>query len=432
MQAGEILRRTAFVALDKIQGGKLDKIKKVNKREIVEGVTKEYVDRRIGALLDYAGKHSEYYRELKGVEDITRYPVMTKMEYNQNKDRIICDTFQDKKDSLFRLSTSGSTGAPFTVLCDGDKMNRVNMNFISFMELNGFRMGMKRGEFRVWIPGKNVISKWKSFKNNLIMIDISNMGDEALASICEKIRRERIQVLVIYSSALIVLANYLKRKNVDISKWDVEMVFAMGEALPQPTYDLVKEIFGFSPVRSYGNNENGFLACQVGEEDRYTVDLYNFYIEMLSLDSDDPVKPGELGRIVVTDFYNKAFPMIRYDTGDTGIYQEVTDEKGRIHGYFTEISVYPCVYERAHQSGGDRSSGEMHPVGEETVRASSQRRPRQSRRDGGGGFLPEVSWGRSADRRHLCGRNPHRGLRQADGMRTEMPGLYVSVRTAAN
>ena len=60
MQAGEILRRTAFVALDKIQGGKLDKIKKVNKREIVEGATKEYVDRRIGALLDYAGKHSEY------------------------------------------------------------------------------------------------------------------------------------------------------------------------------------------------------------------------------------------------------------------------------------------------------------------------------------------------------------------------------------
>ena len=50
------------------------------------------------------------------------------------------------------------------------------MNFISFMELNGFRMGMKRGEFRVWIPGKNVISKWKSFKNNLIMIDISTWG----------------------------------------------------------------------------------------------------------------------------------------------------------------------------------------------------------------------------------------------------------------
>ena len=67
------------------------------------------------------------------------------------------------------------------------------------------------------------------------------------------------------------------------------------------------------------------------------MDLYNLCTEMLRLDSEEPVNPGERGRIVVTDFYNKAFPMIRYDTGDTGIYQEVTDEKGRIHGYFTEI-----------------------------------------------------------------------------------------------
>ena len=336
MQAGEILRRTAFNTLDKLQGGKLEMIKKVNKREIMEGVTEDYVQRRIDALLDYARKHSTYYKEYADTTDITEFPVMTKMEYNQNKDRILCENYQDKKDSLFRLSTSGSTGAPFTVLCDGDKMNRVNMNFISFMELNGFRMGMKRGEFRVWIPGKNVISKWKSFKNNLIMIDISNMGDEALAEICEKIRREKIQVLVVYSSALTVLANYLERKKVDISKWDVEMVFAMGEALPQATYDLVKKIFGFSPIRSYGNNENGFLACQVGEEDRYTVDLYNFYIEMLELDSDKPVKPGELGRIVITDLFNYAFPILRYDNGDTAV--AVRKEKnGRFKLYLSEL-----------------------------------------------------------------------------------------------
>lgn len=337
MQAGEILRRTAFNTLDRIKGGKLEKIKTVNKREIMEGITEEYAKRRLDFLLSYAKEHSPYYKKYQDTSDITEFPVMTKMKYNENMDRILCDTYSDKKDSLFRLKTSGSTGAPFTVLCDGDKMNRVNMNFISFMELNGFRMGMKRGEFRVWIPGKNVISKWKSFKNNLLMIDISNMGDEALEKICERIKKQRIQVLVIYSSALIVLANYLKRKKTDISKWDVEMIFAMGEALPQPTYDLVKELFGFSPVRSYGNNENGFLACQVGEETGYRADLYNFYFEMLSLDSDEPVKTGELGRIVVTDFYNKAFPMIRYDTGDTGIYQETIDENGRKHGFFTEI-----------------------------------------------------------------------------------------------
>lgn len=337
MQAGEVLRRTAFEMLDKAKGGKLETLKKVNKREIVEGVTPEYTQRRVQAILAYAKKYSHFYQKYENAQSLQDFPVMCKMDYNENKDEILSDEYRDQKNSLFKLSTSGSTGAPFTVLCDGDKMNRVNMNFISVMELNGFRLGMKRGEFRVWIPGKNTITKWKSFKNNLIMIDISNMGDEALAGICEKIRKEKIQVLVAYSSALTALTGYIKRNQIDISKWSVEMVFSMGEALPQQTYDAVKEIWGFAPVRSYGNNENGFIAIQLNEEDRYTTDLYNFHIEMLKLDSDEPVEQGELGRIVVTDYYNRAFPMIRYDTGDTGIYEEVVDENGRVHGYFTEI-----------------------------------------------------------------------------------------------
>jgi phenylacetate-CoA ligase len=36
----------------------------------------------------------------------------------------------------------------------------------------------------------------------------------------------------------------------------------------------------------------------------------------LDLENDTPVKPGEFGRIVVTDLFNFAMPIIRYDTGD--------------------------------------------------------------------------------------------------------------------
>ena len=107
--------------------------------------------------------------------ELQDFPVMTKGDFIENYDQVLVDNSKEQG-NLYRLSTSGSTGTPFTVLCDGDKMSRVNMNFISCMELNGFRMGMKRGEFRAWIKGKNTISKWKSFKNNLIMVDISNMG----------------------------------------------------------------------------------------------------------------------------------------------------------------------------------------------------------------------------------------------------------------
>ena len=39
-------------------------------------------------------------------------------------------------------------------------------------------------------------------------------------------------------------------------------------------------------------------------------------------DKDEVLPKGELGRIVVTDLYNYAMPMIRYDTGDMGAVDE--------------------------------------------------------------------------------------------------------------
>ena len=336
MNTGEVLRRTVFNLLDASKGGKLQKLKEVNKREIVEGVTEEYMERRLKTLLDYVKKNSSFYRKHPEWKELKDFPVMTKGDFIEHYDEVLVDHYQEQG-KLYRLSTSGSTGTPFTVLCDGDKMNRINMNFISCMELNGFRMGMKRGEFRAWIKGKNTISKWKSFKNNLIMVDISNMGDESLEKICRDIEKKKIQVLVPYSSALTALTQYLKRTKRDISRWQVEMIYTMGEALPQETYDLSKELFGFTPVRTYGNNENGFIAVQLGEDPEYSIDMFNYYPEILKMDCDEPAEPGELGRIVVTDYYNKTFPMVRYDTGDTGMMRIDRDEKGRIHGKYVEI-----------------------------------------------------------------------------------------------
>ena len=237
MQAGEIARRVAFNALDAAKGGKLKKLKEVNKREWVEGVTEEYIERRKQAIVKYVKEHSPYYKDHPEWQKLEDFPVMSKVDFIEHYDDVLSD-LSKTQGNLYRLSTSGSTGTPFTVLCDGDKMNRVNMNFLSCMELNGFRLGMKRGDFRAWIKGKNTISQWKSFKNNLIMIDISNMGEEALENICKDIEKKRIQVLVSYSSALTALSQYLERTKRDITKWDVEMIFAMGEALPDETYEL--------------------------------------------------------------------------------------------------------------------------------------------------------------------------------------------------
>ena len=337
MQVGEVLRRAAWTILDDMHGGRQQTLKKVNKHEILFGVTKEYQERRLKAIMGYAARHCPFYRDMPDHPSLRDFPVMSKGDFLEHYDDVFSDEYRDKKEKLHRFTTSGSTGTPFTVYANDDKYMRVNMNFMSVMELNGFRLGMKRGEFRAWIEGKNTISRLRSFTNNLLMVDISNMSDESIRAIFDRIIREKIQVLVAYSSAVTALTDYAERTSLHHPDWDVEMIFTMGEALPEPVREKSREIFGINPVLSYGNNENGFIAVSLCEDSDYTIDLYNFYVEILKMDSDEPAEEGELGRIVVTDYFNRAFPMIRYDTGDTGILESIPGESGRIRQKLTEI-----------------------------------------------------------------------------------------------
>ena len=51
----------------------------------------------------------------------------------------------------------------------------------------------------------------------------------------------------------------------------------------------------------------------------------NCIVEILKLESDEPVGENELGRIVVTDFTNYAMPLIRYDIGDIAMIGKMED-----------------------------------------------------------------------------------------------------------
>ena len=74
------------------------------------------------------------------------------------------------------------------------------------------------------------------------------------------------------------------------------------------------------------------MGQESGESGRYCLNWASYYFEILKMDSDEPAEEGELGRIIVTDLYNKAFPMIRYDTGD------VARMKKGVDGRLPELS----------------------------------------------------------------------------------------------
>lgn len=78
------------------------------------------------------------------------------------------------------------------------------------------------------------------------------------------------------------------------------------------------QIFFGAPVsQQYGMNEFVGNASEC-ERLRLHVDAEVGILEVLRVDSDIPVEPGEMGRLVFTGLRNRAMPLLRYDTGDLG------------------------------------------------------------------------------------------------------------------
>ena len=331
----ERLRWMGFWMLDKMKGGKTREYYDQIRYAWKEGSSVEETEKRIQNLIAHAVKTTDFYKDYPETCSLEDLPVVNKDTFRQQYDRFVSSTYKDAPDNRV-MCTSGSTGTPLRMIQNRDKIRHNTAGGIFLGAAAGYYIGMKEAFIRVWVNNVRK-SKFQLLQENLIMMDSSRMDEKALEEMFHVIEKKKVKCLVGYSSALGELSEYIRKTGRDISRWSVEMVFSMGEALPQETYDLTKELFGFSPVRSYGNNENGFIAIQLDEDSEYTVDLYNFYPEILKLDSDEPAEPGELGRIVVTDYYNKTFPMVRYDTGDTGKMRVYYDKNGRVHAKYTEI-----------------------------------------------------------------------------------------------
>jgi phenylacetate-CoA ligase len=104
--------------------------------------------------------------------------------------------------------------------------------------------------------------------------------------------------------------------------YKIQTIIGIGEALSKSTFEKLKKVFNCNIVSLYSNQEMGMLAQECVEHKEFHVNNASYYIELLKIDSDDPVRVGEPGRIVVTDLFNHAMPLIRYDTGDIGIWKK--------------------------------------------------------------------------------------------------------------
>lgn len=330
----ERLRWMGFWMLDKTKGGKIREYYDQIRYAWKEGSSVEETEKKIQDLIAHAVKTTDFYKDYPEDISLKDLPVVNKDTFRQQYDCFVSSTYKDATDNRV-MCTSGSTGTPLRMIQNRDKIRHNTAGGIFLGAAAGYYIGMKEAFIRVWVNNVKK-SKFQLIQENMIMMDSSRMDEQALAEMFHTIEKKKVKCLVGYSSALGELSDYIRRSGRDCSNCSVRAIIPISETMPEPVRRTLEKQFG-CPVRAwYSNEENGIMGLQNEKDEGYRIDTETYYYEILKMDSDEPAEPGELGRIVITDLFNYAFPILRYDNGDTAV--AVRKEKnGRFKLYLSEL-----------------------------------------------------------------------------------------------
>ncbi len=315
------LRYISFWFIDFITGSKTKKHLQEIKFTLENYDTpnaKEKRENRLNEILKHAKTTTIFYGENKNLSNLEDFKIIDKNILRSNINAFISNKYVNKR--LYQVSTSGSTGGTLTVFQDKNKKYRNTADIMYFAHLAGYKMGHKLFYARHW-GGLHKKSKFKSWIQNITPIEVFNLSDDRIASIISILKKGKSKKgLLGYASAFDVICKYLDKTKSKSINANIESTIVMSESLNNYTKQAMLKYFGCLPVSRYSNTENGLLAQQTLKSNNdFIINWSSYYIEILELEKDIPVKQGEIGRIIVTDLFNYAMPLIRYDTGDLGI-----------------------------------------------------------------------------------------------------------------
>ena len=153
MNFGAKLREFAFWGLDAIKGKPIQKRYKEIQDCYENGISDSQINRKLSALFKEACDNTVFYSRYKTATKLSDFPVMNKLFYKQHYDDFISSKYKDKKGNR-TTSTSGSTGIPFTMIQNKEKVNSIYALSTFLTGLDGYRVGMRQGVLKV-ISGSN-------------------------------------------------------------------------------------------------------------------------------------------------------------------------------------------------------------------------------------------------------------------------------------
>jgi phenylacetate-CoA ligase len=265
--------------------------------------------------------HNAFYRQAVGgafPDKWTDLPILTKQHYQQPLPQLLADGYRPK--DVYVANTSGSTGNPFYFA--KDKLAHA-LTWVSAFEayrhygLHG--NSLQARFFGIPLSGKSrLIEQIKDFAMNRVRFPIFDLGSDTLQVYLDRFKSRKFEYVYGYTNSVRHFAAFLKTKQVVLKEVcpTLKAVIVTAEMCSREDREFISQATGVPVYIEYGASEAGYIAFSNGGDDLQVLDRL-LYLETTAE-----------REILVTTFYNKAFPLIRYKIGDIGTLEQT--ESGTI------------------------------------------------------------------------------------------------------
>ncbi len=275
--------------------------------------------------INYAKENSKFYKDklkevytdsIKSLKDIDAVPFTYPKEVAERSYEFLCIP-QKYVTRIVTLKTSGTTVVDGKKIFFTDKDLNLTVNFFA----EGFKAMVNAGDkVMIMMPGETYGSLGDIIKKSLDRLNIECFVYGVLKD-CEDagnfIENNHINTIV----ALPMQAMYLSKMKDDIFKHNIKKLMLSADYVPE----VIIKGFNKNDIivfTHYGLTETGYgCAVECEQLNGYHIRENDVYLEII-----DPVtgfvsEDGDIGEIVLTTYNREAMPLIRYRTGDYGLYK---------------------------------------------------------------------------------------------------------------
>ena len=279
------------------------------------------------ALLAHAAEASPHYvrgiREAGldpsrvGFESFSRLPILTRRAAQSSLEERL-STRPPK--ATIRKTTGGTTGEPLVIRYDANSEHWRQAIKLRGFGWAGFRVGAP--SLHYWGASSTAVGRGSQIKQRAdrllkreTWIDCNQQDDASRIAAARIISREQPEYLFAYAQAAADLARFINRRG--LRDWREVRVIAGAEKIYPDDREELERAFG-EVFETYGCREVMLIGCECDRHDGLHISMENLIVEIVD-DEGQPSRPGDVGRVVLTDLHNFGCPFIRYANGDLAV-----------------------------------------------------------------------------------------------------------------